>query len=159
MRVIEYGTWNAGAKKRKADDVDSNGSDVSTPDKITTFFLKKKPKKSDVEKATEDMSTNSSFMPVAREADRVTSQLKKKQFCMILADKIFDGKVCKSIHQIIESHLTVEEKLDNTVARYINVFQNQQQDKKAQHNNIHELFFGDKNDIRQLIEIEGKTYI
>jgi hypothetical protein len=85
--------------------------------------------------------------------------LKKKQFCLILADKIFDKDVCRQLRLIVKTHLTEEEKLDNTVARYINVFLTQKQQQQSQHTNIHELFFGDKNDIRQLIEIEGKTLI
>lgn len=93
-------------------------------------------------------------MPSVREAERATSQLEKKHYCLVLANRLLKGKVQAEIETMKKTLLSEEEQLDNLVIEYTNAFPDVQDNKKAP--KIHELFFGDKNDIRQLMEVEGK---
>lgn len=154
---IERSAWIQSNGKRKADSVESNASSPAT----TTFSLKKKQKKTNATTATAaDTSSVSSSMLVSQESEKSTSRLKKEQYCLILADEMLNGKVKEAVAEIKNTHLDEEQKADATVSRYTNFWQEEQQQQQVQQReNIHELFFGDKNDIRRLIEIEGKRYI
>ncbi|KAI7892935.1 WD40-repeat-containing domain protein [Mucor mucedo] len=99
----------------------------------------------------------SSVMPVSQESEKSTSRLKKDQQCMLLADKLTDGAVMKTMTEIVEKYLNDDQKLDNTLSRYIK-FTKEDQPQASQHQNIHNLFFGDKEDIYHLVEIEESSY-
>lgn len=93
-------------------------------------------------------------MPVSKESERATSRLKREQQCMLLADKLMNGLVMQTLSEIIDTCLSDDQKLDNTLSRYIK-FTNENPPQASQHENIHNLFFGDKSDILNLIGIEG----
>lgn len=106
-------------------------------------------------KAESDVADVSNGMSVSQESERSTSRLKREQYCIMLADKLMNGRVIEAVTHIKNTCLNDDQKLDTTLSRYTNFFEEKQQ-QPLQHENIHNLFFGDKNDIRQLIEIEGK---
>ncbi|KAI8088174.1 quinon protein alcohol dehydrogenase-like superfamily [Thamnidium elegans] len=141
--------WNRNNNKRKADNVDEPIIS-STP---STFSLKKKQKKVNT---TTSSSAMSNSMHVSQESEKSTSRLKREQYCLILADKMLEGAVSKAVTHVKNTYLNEEQKLDNTLSRYTNFFEDQLP-QSLQHENIHDLFFGDKNDIRRLIEIEEKA--
>jgi hypothetical protein len=95
-------------------------------------------------------------MPVSQESEKSTSKKKRGQYCLILADKMLDGKVKTAVDHIKSKFLNAEQIADPTVAKYINIWQEQKQQQVQQIENIHDLFFGDKNDIYRLVEIESK---
>lgn len=140
--------WNRNNGKRKADTVDEPISS-SAP---SGFSLKKKQKKVNTTTGT---STVSNSMSVSQESEKSTSRLKREQYCLILANKMLEGAVSKAVTHVKNTYLNEEQKLDSTLSRYANFFEDQQP-QSLQHENIHDLFFGDKNDIRRLVELEGK---
>ena len=148
MRDVESGSWNVTpSRKRKIENNQDTPTNTPSP---TTFSLKKKFKKA------EDTSSEFDFMPVAQEAEKATSLLKRRQFCMRLADKILAGKVSETINDIKVNHLSPDQLMDATVVRYSDIFDETNTKAQSQHVNTHDLFFGDKNDIRQLVEMEGR---
>lgn len=133
------------AKKRKADDTTTSSNKTSS---------KKKSKKSEAEKVAEDIPIDANCMLLSREAERNSSLLEKKRFFLVLADRLLDGKVQTEIETMKKTLLSEEEQMDSSVVGYTSVFTNAQDQPKQP--KIRELFFGDKNDVRQLMEIEGK---
>lgn len=146
----EKAGWKNNSNKRKHEPIaEATGS--PTP---ATFSLKKKQKKDTHTKAELNAATGLNSMPVSQESERMTSRLKREQHCMILADKVMNGHVMKTMLNIKNTYLNDDQKLDNTISRYT-IFSKEDQLQATQHENIHNLFFGDKNDIRNLIEFEG----
>lgn len=154
----EKNSWNRdNNNKRKLESVSET---TDSPKPTTTFSLQKKIRKeSSLNPESTDTARVSSVMPVSQESEKSTSRLKKDQQCMLLADKLTDGAVMKTMTEIVEKYLNDDQKLDNTLSRYIK-FTKEDQPQASQHQNIHNLFFGDKEDIYHLVEIEGwlKTY-
>ncbi|KAI8070529.1 quinon protein alcohol dehydrogenase-like superfamily [Gilbertella persicaria] len=114
----------------------------------------KKPKKLVASNEETDPRLNS--MLLSQESEKSTSRLRKEQYCLILADSLIEGKIKQAIHELKGKYLTEEQKKDATVSRYMD-FLDEKQQSSTVHENIHELFYGDKNDIRRLIELEVKA--
>lgn len=142
--------WNRSNGKRKAPAIEGEVSD-SAP---ATFTLKKKQKKQDTSNAATGVSNVSKGMTVSQESEKTTSRIKREQYCLILADKMLNGAVKKAVTHVKDTYLTEGQRLDPTLSRYANFF-DEQPAQLSQHENIHDLFFGDKDDIRRLVEIEG----
>ncbi|KAI9339130.1 quinon protein alcohol dehydrogenase-like superfamily [Pilaira anomala] len=148
----EKSIWNRNNGKRKSPAIEGEGSN-SAP---ATFTLKKKQKKQDTSNAALGVSNLSEGMTVSQESEKSTSRIKREQYCLILADKMLDGAVTKAVAHVKDTYLTEEQRLDPTLSRYANFFDDQPA-QLSQHENIHDLFFGDKDDIRRLVEIEAKA--
>lgn len=148
---MERSVLTQSGSKRKANSVDTANNFTASSPASNTFTLKKKQKKSNASTAAVNQSNVSTSMPVSQESEKSTSRLKKEQYCLVLADDILKGKVKETVTNITSTYLNEEQKADATVSRYTNFWQQQ-----PQHENIHDLFFGEKNDVRRLIEIEGK---
>ncbi|KAI8645978.1 WD40-repeat-containing domain protein [Parasitella parasitica] len=105
-------------------------------------------------KKKQTTSTNSlqCTLNVARASENSTSRIKREQYCMSLANKLLDGKVEKAVESI-KSMLSADQIQDAIVNRYLSLWDNNNT-QKEQRQNIHELLYGDKNDIRRLIELE-----
>jgi hypothetical protein len=143
--------------KRKAEALESTAStasptDSTTSSQSTTFSLKKKQKKAAAIKASDEVVPGSWTMPLSQESEKSTSRLKKEQYCLLLADEILKGKVRRAVEHLRTELLTDEEKQDPTATRYLYFGVENSQPKQ----NVHELFFGNKNDVRRLVELEGK---
>ncbi|KAL7321195.1 hypothetical protein PS15m_000991 [Mucor circinelloides] len=93
-----------------------------------------------------------SMLDAAQASESSTSRLKREQYCLVVADKLLDGKVKEASNKIKQS-LTEEQLQDAAVQRYMNIWSTDTT-QKEQHQNIHELLYGDKNDIRRLLELE-----
>ncbi|KAG1108197.1 hypothetical protein G6F42_016077 [Rhizopus arrhizus] len=93
-----------------------------------------------------------SMLDAAQASESSTSRLKREQYCLVVADKLLDGKVKKASNKIKQS-LTEEQLQDAAVQRYMNIWSTDST-QKEQHQNIHGLLYGDKNDIRRLLELE-----
>ncbi|CEP17806.1 hypothetical protein [Parasitella parasitica] len=91
-------------------------------------------------------------LDVARASENSTSRIKREQFCMRLANKLLDGKVANAL-DTMKSMLSSDQAQDATVDRYLSLWDSDNT-RKQQRQNIHELLYGDKNDIRHLIDLE-----
>ncbi|KAK4517382.1 uncharacterized protein ATC70_000717 [Mucor velutinosus] len=129
--------------KKKRKEVSSSSS--STTDMSTTPPAKKKTK----------AHTNlpRSMLNTAQASEASTSRLKREQCCLIVADKLLGGKVKEAVFKIKES-LTQEQLQNATVQKYLTVWDADDGTQKEPHQNIHELLYGDKNDIRHLLDLE-----
>ncbi|KAI9483207.1 MAG: quinon protein alcohol dehydrogenase-like superfamily [Benjaminiella poitrasii] len=101
-----------------------------------------------------ESTTKSGGMMLSLESEKAKSKLKKEQYCLVIANNLLDGKVKSVIQQLVADSLTDEQQQDATVIRYTQ-FWNEVEDRSAhQPENLHELLYGDKNDIQRLIELE-----
>lgn len=101
-------------------------------------------KKQKIVQVTQDM------MIETQQSEKTTSQLKKGQKCLRIANVMFEGRIEAIINELKNKELTEEERCDPTVTRYMSIF-NQDED-----DNIYAHLFGDKEDILRLVEIEGE---
>ncbi|KAG0994605.1 hypothetical protein G6F28_005586 [Rhizopus arrhizus] len=102
-------------------------------------------KKQKIVQVTQDM------MIETQQSEKTTSQLKKGQKCLRIANVMFEGRIEAIINELKNKELTEEERCDPTVTRYMSIF-NQDED-----DNIYAHLFGDKEDILRLVEIEEKS--
>lgn len=135
-------------KKKKRKEAPFKNESASSATTNTSTPAKKKSKTSS--------ESPGYILNVAQNSENSTSRIKREQYCVILADKLLDGKVTEAI-EAIKRNLKEEQLKDATVDRYIN-FLGVDNTQKEQHQNIHELLYGDKNDIRRLIELEGRVF-
>ncbi|KAI8387435.1 quinon protein alcohol dehydrogenase-like superfamily [Blakeslea trispora] len=137
--------------KRKADIV---SPDNPGPPVDAEAAQKKSKKAANLAKETD---RRCSSMMVAQESEKSTSRLRKEQYCLILANKLSEvNDMEKVIRELKETYLKDDQKSDPTVVRYVDFWNDRVSMKQLtpSHENIHELFYGDKNDIRRLIELE-----
>ncbi|KAI8378119.1 hypothetical protein EDC96DRAFT_215674 [Choanephora cucurbitarum] len=135
--------------KRK---VEASSSDPSAP-LTSTGASQKKPKKESVKE--KERCSNS--MAAAQESERTTSRLRKEQYCLVLTNMLFgENNMEKIIMELNNTYLNDNQRKDPTVTRYVNFWKDIDTAKQSAsyHENIHELLYGDKNDIRRLIELE-----
>jgi hypothetical protein len=145
--------------KRKAEALEvttASPADSNTSSQSSSFSLKKKQKKAALIKISDETVPGSWAMTLSQESEKSTSRLKKEQYCLLLADDILNGKVRRAVENLRIEHLTDAEKHDPTAAKYL-YFSKGSDSNPQQKQNVHELFFGDKNDVRRLIELEGKA--
>lgn len=149
---------NNNQSKRKADALNAeavSSADSNTSSQSTTFSLKKKQKKTASIKTLEGTVPGSWTLPLSQESEKSTSRLKKEQYCLLFADEILNGKVRQAVERLRIERLTDEEKQDPTTTRYLD-FWKEGDSSPERKQNIHELLLGDKNDVRRLLELEGK---
>ncbi|KAF1807462.1 WD40-repeat-containing domain protein [Mucor lusitanicus] len=103
-------------------------------------------------KAKADTDLPKPLLYAAQCSEASTSRLKREKYCLIVADNLLGGKVKEATNKIKES-LTQKQLQDTTVQKYLAIW-DVESTQKEPHQNIHELLYGDKNDIRRLLELE-----
>ncbi|GAN02571.1 conserved hypothetical protein [Mucor ambiguus] len=131
-------------KRKEAPNKTLSNLSSSTTDTLAIPPPKKRPK------AGTDLPK--SLLHTTQCSEASTSRLKREQHCLLVADNLLSGKVKEAVNKIKES-LTQEQLQDATVQRYLAVW-DVDSTQKEPHQNIHELLYGDKNDIRRLLELE-----
>lgn len=126
------------SNKRKADDSDKR-SDTSKETKKKQKAVKKQ--------------CGSADMLVSQKSEQQIDRVQKERYCLQLANRLLSGKVEEAANYIKNTHLSEKHLQDTAVMKYIYGFTNDQQQQK-QSENIHDLLYGDANDIRQLVDLE-----
>lgn len=136
--------------KKKRKEAPNKSLSSSTADTATVSPAKKKAK-------ADTHLPESSMLHVAQASESSTSRLKREQYCLIVANNMLGGKVKEAAIKIKKS-LTQEQLQDAAVQKYLCVWDADSTQKET-HYNIHELLYGDKNDIRRLLELEGRLLV
>ncbi|KAI8987233.1 WD40-repeat-containing domain protein [Mycotypha africana] len=97
------------------------------------------------------------LLDVFNEAEKMTSKLRKAQYCLMFADSKLGNSVKKASEKLLKTYLTEEQRKDSVITKYGDFWSGTrfQTDSQRNFERIYELFFGNKNDIRQLINLDA----
>lgn len=125
-----------------------NGGKRPAPNNTRQNELKKS-KKSKTTKTAKTTRASFAMMNESELSENTTSQINKAKKCLRLANVIFEGKIEATVEELKHRELTDMERDDPSTLIYLNIFES------GESNTIYEHIFGDKEDVFNLVEIEG----